>query len=209
MRITQGTFSFLPDLDRRADRHAGPVLHRPGLGGEHRVHRRPASAQHLLGDVGPSDVRHHGRRPAVMMELNACRKSSATATSASPASTPATAGRRSALPSSSTGRRRSRASASRARKGPAASIRYTTRAYVDRPPPGQRYTARQARLSRRASTSSRRAGSLAFGSVDRMNMHASRCRPAPRPRGHGEHRPAPRAARSPASPPCSKSSTAS
>ena len=43
---------------RPADRHPGPGPHRPGLGGERRAHRRPASAQHLLGDVGQSDVRH-------------------------------------------------------------------------------------------------------------------------------------------------------
>ena len=35
----------------------GPVRHRPRLGDRGRVHRRPAPPQHLVGDVGPADVR--------------------------------------------------------------------------------------------------------------------------------------------------------
>ena len=44
------------------------------LGGLGRVHRRPAPSQHVLGDVGPADVRprrprrHHGRDPRVPSE---------------------------------------------------------------------------------------------------------------------------------------------
>ena len=61
MRITQGAFSFLPDLSDDRDPHPGAILHRQGLGGLDRVHRRPASPKHLLGDVGPSDVRQSRR----------------------------------------------------------------------------------------------------------------------------------------------------
>ncbi len=57
MRVTQGCFSFLPDLTDEQISRAGAVLPRQGLGGEHRVHRRSASPQHLLGDVGTADVR--------------------------------------------------------------------------------------------------------------------------------------------------------
>jgi hypothetical protein len=47
---------------RRADHAADRVRPRPGLGGERRIHRRSASAQHLLGDVGHADVRPARRR---------------------------------------------------------------------------------------------------------------------------------------------------
>ena len=54
---------FLPSRsDRRSDPHPGSVLPRQGLGGEPRIHRRSASPQHLLGDVGPADVRSRGRQ---------------------------------------------------------------------------------------------------------------------------------------------------
>ena len=46
--------------DRRADQEQVAVLPRAGLGGERRVHRRSAPPQHLLGDVGPADVRPRG-----------------------------------------------------------------------------------------------------------------------------------------------------
>ena len=55
-----------PFLSARSHRRADPkqvqYCHPAGLGREHRVHRRPASPQHLLGDVGLPDVRHQGRR---------------------------------------------------------------------------------------------------------------------------------------------------
>ncbi len=41
---------------RQADRGAGRILPAAGMGGERRVHRRPASPQHLLGNVGHADV---------------------------------------------------------------------------------------------------------------------------------------------------------
>ena len=73
-------------------RHAGPVLvpARPDRRADHarrsttrssngwarrrRVHRRPAPAQHLLGDVRQPDVRPSRIRPAILLEINACRK---------------------------------------------------------------------------------------------------------------------------------------
>ena len=54
----------------RADR----VLPRQGLGGRRRVHRRSASAQHLLGDVRQRRCSTSRTRPAILMELNECRK---------------------------------------------------------------------------------------------------------------------------------------
>ena len=47
---------------RRADLPAGPVLSGQGLGGEHRIHRRSASPQQFLGNVGTADVRSARRR---------------------------------------------------------------------------------------------------------------------------------------------------
>ena len=60
--VTQGSFSFLPDLTDEQIAAQVQYCARQGLGGEHRVHRRSASPQHLLGDVGPADVRSAGRR---------------------------------------------------------------------------------------------------------------------------------------------------
>ena len=54
--LTQGTFSFLPPLDRRRDPHAGAVLPGQRLADQRGVHRRSSSAQHLLGNVGIADV---------------------------------------------------------------------------------------------------------------------------------------------------------
>ena len=62
MRITQGCFSFLPDLTDAQIRTQVQYCARQGLGDQHRVHRRSASAQHLLGHVGPADVRPARRR---------------------------------------------------------------------------------------------------------------------------------------------------
>ena len=53
MRITQGTFSFLPDLTDTQIRAQVQYCLDKGWAVEHRVHRRSASAEHLLGDVGP------------------------------------------------------------------------------------------------------------------------------------------------------------
>ncbi len=50
--------------DRRADRQTDRLLPAKRLGGRHRIHRRPASAQHLLGDVRQPDVRPAAMRPA-------------------------------------------------------------------------------------------------------------------------------------------------
>ena len=66
MRITQGTFSYLPDLTD--DEIAAQIQYArgPGLGDRGGVHRRPAPAQLPVGDVGAADVRHRrrGRGPA-------------------------------------------------------------------------------------------------------------------------------------------------
>ena len=60
MRVTQGTFSFLPDLtDEQIDAQIKYSL-APRLGDVDRVHRRPAPAQRLLGAVGPAGLRHEG-----------------------------------------------------------------------------------------------------------------------------------------------------
>src|SRR5579884_721692 len=50
-----------PRSQRRADPGPDPVRARQGLGRVHRVHRRPASEERLLGDVGDADVRPQGR----------------------------------------------------------------------------------------------------------------------------------------------------
>ena len=73
MRLTQGTFSFLPDLtDAQISAQIEYCL-RQRLGGVGRVHRRPASAQHLLGDVRHADVRSEGRRRRDASRSIACR----------------------------------------------------------------------------------------------------------------------------------------
>ena len=59
---------------RRADHRAGAVLPRQGLGGEHRIHRRSASPQHLSGRCGDCRCSICATPPACMMELNECRK---------------------------------------------------------------------------------------------------------------------------------------
>ena len=59
-RITQGQFSFLPDLtDAQITAQIKYALQQR-LGGQRRVHRRSAPAQHLLGDVRHADVRPEG-----------------------------------------------------------------------------------------------------------------------------------------------------
>ncbi|CAA9239854.1 MAG: Ribulose bisphosphate carboxylase small chain, partial [uncultured Acetobacteraceae bacterium] len=45
---------------RRPDQGPSRLLPRERLGGEHRIHRRPAPAQHVLGHVGQPDVRPEG-----------------------------------------------------------------------------------------------------------------------------------------------------
>jgi Ribulose bisphosphate carboxylase, small chain len=65
---------FIPARPRRRrDSDPGSILPRQWVGVEHRVHRRPASPQHLLGDVGLPmfDLRD---AEAVLMEVHACRK---------------------------------------------------------------------------------------------------------------------------------------
>ena len=69
-RVTQGQFSFLPDLtDAQITAQIEYALDER-LGGRRRVHRRSASAQHLLGDVRQPDVRPARIRPAILMEIN-------------------------------------------------------------------------------------------------------------------------------------------
>ena len=64
MRVTQGTFSFLPDLTDEQIAAQIEYCLEQRLGGVDRVHRRSASAQHLLGDVGHADVRPRRTPPA-------------------------------------------------------------------------------------------------------------------------------------------------
>ena len=73
MRITQGCFSFLPDLTDEQISRAGSVLPGERLGGEHRVHRRSASPQQFweMWGLPMFDLRDAA---GVMMELNECRK---------------------------------------------------------------------------------------------------------------------------------------
>ena len=61
-RVTQGQFSFLPDLTDAEIALQIEYGLQQGLRLERRIHRRPASAQHLLGDVRHADVRPAGRR---------------------------------------------------------------------------------------------------------------------------------------------------
>ena len=63
MRITQGTFSFLPDLtDEQIEAQMRYAL-RQRLGDLGRAHRRPAPAQRATGRCGAAAVRpHRGRR---------------------------------------------------------------------------------------------------------------------------------------------------
>ena len=66
-------FSFLPDLtDEQITAQVEYCLGNE-LGDRGRIHRRPAPAEHLLGDVGQPDVRPQDAK-GVMMELDECRK---------------------------------------------------------------------------------------------------------------------------------------
>ncbi len=58
MRITQGTFSYLPDFSDEEIEAQIQYCLRQRLAAVGRVYRRPAPAQRLLGDVGPAHVRH-------------------------------------------------------------------------------------------------------------------------------------------------------
>ena len=61
MRITQGTFSFLPDLsDARSARRSSIASRTDGPW--RGIHGRSASPEYVLGDVGHADVRSQGRR---------------------------------------------------------------------------------------------------------------------------------------------------
>ena len=74
MHITQGTFSYLPDLtDEQIGAQVRYALDH-GLGDVGGVHRRPPSPQLVLGDVGPADVRPARRRRRCMREVRACRE---------------------------------------------------------------------------------------------------------------------------------------
>ncbi len=97
MRITQGTFSYLPDFDRRPDQGPDPVLPEQRLADRHRVHRRPAPAQCLLGHVRAADVRHRRTRWRSCRPWPSARPPSRTTTSASPATTARSAGPTTAL----------------------------------------------------------------------------------------------------------------
>ena len=74
MRITQGTFSYLPDLTDDQIKAADAVLPGQRLAGVGGVHRRPAPAQHLLGDVGPARCSTSKDPAAVMLEVDECRR---------------------------------------------------------------------------------------------------------------------------------------
>ena len=72
MRITQGTFSYLPDLTD--DEIAAQIQYArgPGLVDRGGVHRRPAPPQLPVGHVGAADVRYR-RRGRGLHEVRACR----------------------------------------------------------------------------------------------------------------------------------------
>ena len=70
MRLTQGTFSFLPDLtDEQISAQIEYCLQQR-LGRVGRVHRRPASAQHLLGDVRACRCSTCRDAAGVMLEID-------------------------------------------------------------------------------------------------------------------------------------------
>ena len=62
MRITQGTFSFLPDFTDEQIEAQIRLAVTNGWSLVDRVHRRPAPAERLLGDVGPAALRPDGGR---------------------------------------------------------------------------------------------------------------------------------------------------
>ncbi len=68
--------------DRRRDRAADRLRPGQGLRLERRVHRRPAPAQHLLGDVRHADVRPEGRRRRDARTAATAARPSRTTTSA-------------------------------------------------------------------------------------------------------------------------------
>ena len=140
MRVTQGTFSFLPDLtDEQIEAQIHYAL-RQRLGDLGRVHRRPPSAQRLLGAVEPAAVRpaaRAGRRRDARGEGLPRGDPQRLRQGRSP-TTRARRARRPRWASSSTARRRSPASASSAPRSPIA--RSATRCTPTRPSAaGRRY----------------------------------------------------------------------
>ena len=73
-RLTQGQFSFLPDLTDAEIALQVEYGLRQGLRLERRVHRRSASAQHVLGNVRHADVRPAATRPACCSRCKDCRE---------------------------------------------------------------------------------------------------------------------------------------
>ena len=124
---------------RRRDQGPDPVLPRQRVGRLGRVHRRPPPPQHLLGDVGPADVRHHGRRRPASPRSRSAGRRTRTTTSRSTGTTPATPSRPRRCRSSSTGPRRSPASASTAPSRTTATSLYTMHSYAAETPHGTRY----------------------------------------------------------------------
>ena len=173
------------------------VLHRQGLGGEPRVHRRPAPPQHLLGDVGPPDVRQSRTPPRVVLRAQRVPQDYGDRYIRVLAfDCHAGLGDRCASPSSSTGRRRSRASASTRQEADGRSVRYTIQSYAtDRPKASATPDAASA-----ATPAAYRAGSPSLGRGRRWRSRAQRRARAPRMRGRttaGAQRRADRFAASP------------
>ena len=87
MRVTQGAFSFLPDLTDEQIHEQVQYCIDNGWAVIARVHRRPAPPEHLLGDVGPPDVRQSRTPPPSSTSSTSAASCTATATSACSPST--------------------------------------------------------------------------------------------------------------------------
>ena len=139
MRITQGTFSFLPDLTDAEIAAQIEYALRQGWAVVGRAHRRSAPAQRLLGNVGHADVRPQGRRrrddgsqrlpqgvPRPLHQGQRVRLDAGLGVDA-------------ALVHRQPAARTSPASASCGRKAPGRTVRYTIESYAVDRPAGSRY----------------------------------------------------------------------
>ena len=138
MRITQGTFSYLPDLtDEEITSQLDYALEQ-WLGRVGGVHRRPAPAEQLLGHVGAADVRPGGPRGGAARAQRVPRGLPGSVYKVS-AYERGRAGKRSRCRSWSTGPPRSRASGLTGRRRPTgASVTPSIRTrWTARPEPGR------------------------------------------------------------------------
>ena len=126
--------------DRRADRRADRILPAERLGGIGRIHRRSASPEYLLGNVGTADVRPHGCGRHHDGGQSPAGRHFRITTSRSMRSTRRMAGSRCGLSFIVNRPKEEPGFALERQEAQGRNIRYTTRSYATRRPEGSRYS---------------------------------------------------------------------